>query len=405
MRYPYSVLPPLQAASSPCFSQPPAGPVTPWTRMAPGMGPPPVPAEKVLEGGPHSVPVALAPGSGPQCVPAAPAAELAPETAPAAQDEPPPEAQEGAASPAPSEDTEESDYDPFKAEPKESVREAEGSPVTPDQPAEAGEPAAPEEEAEFEEGVGQDDDDAAVARINALLEMYGSEETEQPPGRSEPLQSAQQPRSHQPAPAQQPGWAHGTFRPWSHGEPAQAPPKAAAAAESSSPCKGQSLGSGEQQLPRKPPKYVFNPRTQRWEAERDTSQAARDGRQGGDPRWRSGGWASGSRGTAPARPAQAATWTQPAAVSSGRKYTISECKAKAKADAKDGTCEYEQALVVRLALYYEAKPEEVLASWAESGMPLGKDRRSTVRALMRLCHPDKCKHPEAKHAMQILTSL
>jgi len=84
---------------------------------------------------------------------------------------------------------------------------------------------------------------------------------------------------------------------------------------------------------------------------------------------------------------------------------VAECVAEARSDSNAGMCEYPQALVVRLALRFEDKPDEMLASMAKAGLPAGADRRTTVKALTRLCHPDKCHHPEAKKAMQILGPL
>jgi len=88
-----------------------------------------------------------------------------------------------------------------------------------------------------------------------------------------------------------------------------------------------------------------------------------------------------------------------------KSYIIAECEAEAKADAASGFCEFMQALAVRLALRFESRPAGILSSMAEAGLPAAKDQRSTVKAIMRLCHPDKCKHPEAKRAMQILSPL
>ena len=68
----------------------------------------------------------------------------------------------------------------------------------------------------------------------------------------------------------------------------------------------------------------------------------------------------------------------------------------------------------------------IFTGMSEAGLPAAKDQRSTVKTIMRLCHPDKCrsalhslrlfssalplfpirgKHPEAKRAMQILGPL
>lgn len=84
---------------------------------------------------------------------------------------------------------------------------------------------------------------------------------------------------------------------------------------------------------------------------------------------------------------------------------IKECEAQAKADSAKGLCDFPQALAVRLALRFESRPKDILTSMVEAGLPAAKDQRSTVKAIMRLCHPDKCKHPDAKKAMQILSPL
>lgn len=84
---------------------------------------------------------------------------------------------------------------------------------------------------------------------------------------------------------------------------------------------------------------------------------------------------------------------------------IAECTSEAEADAGKGVCEFQQALAVRLALRFEEKPEEMLWSMAEVGLPAGPDQRATVKALLRLCHPDKCRHPDAKRAVQAIGPL
>ncbi|CAE7413520.1 F23F12.8 [Symbiodinium sp. CCMP2456] len=87
------------------------------------------------------------------------------------------------------------------------------------------------------------------------------------------------------------------------------------------------------------------------------------------------------------------------------RLVIAECEAEARADASSGSCSVAQALAVRLALRFESRPKDILVSMSEAGLPAAKDQRSTVKTIMRLCHPDKCKHPEAKRAMQILGPL
>lgn len=88
-----------------------------------------------------------------------------------------------------------------------------------------------------------------------------------------------------------------------------------------------------------------------------------------------------------------------------RHQLVAECEREARMDVATGVCEHAQALAVRLALRFESRPADILSSMAEAGLPAAKDQRSTVKAIMRLCHPDKCKHPEAKRAMQILGPL
>eukprot|EP00438_Fugacium_kawagutii_P008563 Skav206250 [mRNA] locus=scaffold1425:250740:254714:- [translate_table: standard] len=88
-----------------------------------------------------------------------------------------------------------------------------------------------------------------------------------------------------------------------------------------------------------------------------------------------------------------------------RKLVIAECETEARADSANGFCSFSQALAVRLALRFESRPKDILVSMSEAGLPAAKDQRSTVKSLMRLCHPDKCKHPDAKRAMQILGPL
>ena len=60
---------------------------------------------------------------------------------------------------------------------------------------------------------------------------------------------------------------------------------------------------------------------------------------------------------------------------------------------------------MRLALRFESQPADILSAMRDAGLPTARDQRSTVKAIMRLCHPDKCRHPEAKRAMQILSPL
>lgn len=88
-----------------------------------------------------------------------------------------------------------------------------------------------------------------------------------------------------------------------------------------------------------------------------------------------------------------------------RRNIIAECEAEARADAASGQATYPQALAVRLALRFESNPQDMLKTMEEAGLPAAKDQRSTVKAIMRMCHPDKCKHALAKRAMQALVPL
>lgn len=82
---------------------------------------------------------------------------------------------------------------------------------------------------------------------------------------------------------------------------------------------------------------------------------------------------------------------------------ISECAYKAWEDSEaPGGCSYAQALAVRLAIRFEAQPQNLLPTMEKTGLPMQGGSRATVKMLLRLCHPDKCSHPEAKRAVQIL---
>ncbi|CAK9009445.1 unnamed protein product [Durusdinium trenchii] len=81
---------------------------------------------------------------------------------------------------------------------------------------------------------------------------------------------------------------------------------------------------------------------------------------------------------------------------------ISECAYKAWEDAEGGSCSYAAALAVRLAIRFEAQPHNLLPTMEKTGLPMLGGPRATVKMLLRLCHPDKCNHPEAKRAVQIL---
>eukprot|EP00931_Biecheleriopsis_adriatica_P080005 TRINITY_DN53360_c0_g1_i1.p1 TRINITY_DN53360_c0_g1~~TRINITY_DN53360_c0_g1_i1.p1 ORF type:complete len:374 (+),score=65.51 TRINITY_DN53360_c0_g1_i1:105-1226(+) len=82
-----------------------------------------------------------------------------------------------------------------------------------------------------------------------------------------------------------------------------------------------------------------------------------------------------------------------------------QAQREAQLDVKEYSCALPQALVVRLALRLEQTPNVILPCMEKAGLPAAEDRRTTVRALLRLCHPDKCSHPEAKRAVQIIGPL
>eukprot|EP00913_Durusdinium_trenchii_P017596 g16537.t1 len=73
---------------------------------------------------------------------------------------------------------------------------------------------------------------------------------------------------------------------------------------------------------------------------------------------------------------------------------ISECAYKAWEDAEGGSCSYAAALAVRLAIRFEAQPHNLLPTMEKTGLPMLGGPRATVKMLLRLCHPDKCNHPE-----------
>jgi len=142
--------------------------------------------------------------------------------------------------------------------------------------------------------------------------------------------------------------------------------------------------------------YQFNPRTQRWEPVEkppEPQQTAPPPPRRGlptDPRAaQQPGLHAGQQRDPRRRPGN----------------ELAEIEAQAREDVKNGLCEHSQALAVRLTLRFESRPAEILGYMAKVGLPAAKDQRSTVKAIMRLCHPDKCKHPEAKKAMQVLGPL
>lgn len=202
---------------------------------------------------------------------------------------------------------------------------------------------------------------------------------------------------------------------------------------------GRSLDGGQAEAPRRPKRqvdYQFNARTQRWEPiekppepRRPPAPAAPAPGVAGA----AGTWAAGAGGDFRPRPcanyplgmctagAQCryahidaelprAQASEVPAVDPRRRPAapadvLAEVENQARADVRSGVCDHSQALVVRLALRFQDKPADILSTMKRAGLPAAKDQRSTVKALMRLCHPDKCKHPEAKKAMQILVPL
>lgn len=165
----------------------------------------------------------------------------------------------------------------------------------------------------------------------------------------------------------------------------------------------RSLDAGEPERPKPKRKmeYQFNSSTDRWEpmpvekSSRPLPEAA----------------ATRGRGAAAAPAASASRLPprhapQPAVADPRRRVdALAEVQTQAREDAAKGLCDHSQALVVRLALSMESRPRDILSTMKRAGLPAAKDQRSTVKAIMRLCHPDKCKHPEAKKAMQILQPL
>lgn len=201
--------------------------------------------------------------------------------------------------------------------------------------------------AEAESAVGMEDDGEDEGAFDSLIEMLRAAERE---GNSAPSRMAEETQPQQ---------------------------------------KARPLDTGEQFQKAKPkPKthYHFNHATQRWEPKAAPPSPPREPSRG-DRFQRE----LPSRNTPASPPRQAP-----------RKLVIAECEAEARADAANSFCSFSQALAVRLALRFESRPKDILVSMSEAGLPAAKDQRSTVKTIMRLCHPDKCKHPDAKRAMQIL---
>eukprot|EP00434_Breviolum_minutum_P001372 symbB.v1.2.001205.t1/scaffold66.1/size357995/8 len=64
---------------------------------------------------------------------------------------------------------------------------------------------------------------------------------------------------------------------------------------------------------------------------------------------------------------------------------ISECAYKAWEDSEaPGGCSYAQALAVRLAIRFEAQPQNLLPTMEKTGLPMSGGSRATVKMLLRL---------------------
>lgn len=359
-------------------------------------------------------------------------------------------------------DTEESDYDPFAAE--ASVRKEDGQDTVPKEEQQqqeqeeqedpdydpfaaqpdskpAAEEAAGSQPADGEEDGEEDDSEA----FNALIELLRS--AEQPASAPCP-EEPKAPMPEVPArpvapwakvatpaapaarqPMGMPGWASVDPR---QARAAAAPPMAAS--PSAAVTSARPLDLGEEAKPKRPKpavEYEYNPATQRWEPAKSKAPIPKPSRPAVPtppaPQVPPGGHTEGSKPTRPCRnfPLGQCTFgarckfshelgdspgapRAPAVERDPRprkNYIIAECEAAARADVAKGACDFMQALAVHLALRFESRPAGIISCMAEAGLPAAKDQRSTVKAIMRLCHPDKCKHPEAKRAMQILSPL
>lgn len=267
----------------------------------------------------------------------------------------------------------------------------------------------------------EDDDEEDDEAFNALIEMLRASETPGPQKRPPP-----------------------------HAAAGGAPPQAAAPRSPSPPPRDskapRSVDTGEEGGPKRGKsavEYEYNPASQRWEPAKQKPEPAFRARpaasapqaqpavsapaapggaaayrprfpgSGGAAQWGKGQQAWGNSAAGGQRPPQGGYAHHRGAQGSGaqedgeprKNYLIAECEAEARADEARGLCEYPQALAVRLALRFESRPAAILSIMGQAGLPAAKDQRSTVKAIMRLCHPDKCKHPDAKRAMQILIPL
>lgn len=266
--------------------------------------------------------------------------------------------------------TEASDYDPFQAK--------------------AGNKAAQPEDDSEDEGI--------VETLFDILKSRESVPQEFPPVSAAPPAAPTAPPAPRPAaPRRQ--------------APAPAPEAAQPSPAQRAPARPAPTAHEEHPRPQRPPTtYDYNPATGRWEPVRAPPPEAaapkpatqRDTGPGG----LGSGCAGGGSGIGELRPDGLEEEREPPVVRQGpRNFIIAECEATARADASGGDVSYPQALAVRLALRFETRPEDMLKTMAEAGLPSAKDQRSTVKAVMRLCHPDKCAHPEAKRAMQVLVKL
>jgi len=331
----------------------------------------------------------------------------------------------GASSPEDQEgDTEESDYDPFAAdsgvaateEPKEERKEEEDR-----------------DDSDYDPFADDGEEEDGGASFNVLIELLRAAE-QQP--KEVPTSTTTAP------PAKAPGFSKATLPTKASfsqaaSPPSVQPPQQAPQSQAATPTASRPLDAGEEAKPRQAQpttQYEYNPATQRWEPKKVEKPAPiPQAAAASQPAANAGAGAVGDgykqrlcrnfplglcnfgarcrfAHSEQELRAAGAPGARPAAVAEQepgprKNYVIAECEAEARADAARGFCDLMQALAVRLALRFESRPAGILSSMAEVGMPAAKDQRSTVKAIMRLCHPDKCKHPEAKRAMQILSPL
>jgi len=354
----------------------------------------------------------------------------------------------GAPSPVdPEGDTEESDYDPFAAdsgaaataEPKEEERDdSDYDPFAADGAGAEAKGADKAKEDEFQpEELDDGEEDDSGAAFNVLLELLRAAEqqpkevptstTTDPPAKAPSFSKATLPT--------QPQFSKAVSSPPKVQPPQQAPQRSSFS-KAATPTAARPVDAGEDARPgpaQPATQYEYNPATQRWEPKKVEKPTPRP--QAAAAAQPAATAATGAAGEGYKQRlcrnfplglcnfgarcrfahseqelrAAGAPGARPAAVAeeagTRKNYVIAECEAEARADIARGYCEPMQALAVRLALRFESRPAGILNAMAEVGLPAAKDQRSTVKAIMRLCHPDKCKHPEAKRAMQILSPL